>query len=305
MKNCRFCNSENINLISKDSKDYLTNDFFTLGKCNNCGIVFTDPIPNDLSNHYDTNYRKYNRLTMNVLSFFYKIRTKKWMKLFSNPERVLEIGCGNGMMLNEFKINGWEVSGVERNINVSNNAELNYGINLYTPDIYVIPNNFKFDLIILFQVLEHVDDIESLLKKLQLILNPNGKIIIGVPNFDSWQSKFGKNLWLHLDVPRHLQHFSLISLTTLLNRYNFKIVSTSMVSFEHDPFGWIQTLINKFTGTHNILLLGLMNIRKNNILYFVHLIFAIILVIPSILLSIISWFFKSGSNIEIVASKES
>ena len=304
MKNCRICNAENISVISTQSNDYFTNEKFRLSKCNNCGIVLTDPIPLNLSNHYDTNYRKYNSLTMSILSFFYKIRTRKWMKLYSKPGRVLEIGCGNGMMLNEFKINGWEVSGVERNINVTNNAELNYGINLYTPDLYVIPDHLKFDLIILFQVLEHVDDLDSLLNKLYLILNPNGKIIIGVPNYDSWQRKFGKNVWLHLDVPRHLQHFNLKSLSYLLKRYNFKISSSSMISFEHDPFGWIQTILNKFTGSHNILLLCLMNIRKNRLSYFIHLLFAIILLIPSIILSIVSWFFKSGSNIEIVVIKD-
>lgn len=305
MKNCRICNSENIKNVSTNSKDYLTSDNFSLCKCNNCGIVFTDPIPDNLSVFYDTNYRKYNRITMSVLSYFYKMRTKKWMRLFSNPGSVLEIGCGNGMMLNEFKIKGWEVTGVERNINVSNNAELNYGIKLYTPDIYAIPNNLKYDLIILFQVLEHVDDIHTLLNKLKLLLNENGKIIIGVPNFESWQSRFGKNLWLHLDVPRHLQHFSLRSLSYLLKMYNYNIISTSMISFEHDPFGWIQTIINRLTGTHNVLLLGLMNIRKNKFLYFIHFFLAIILLIPSLLLSLLSWIFGFGSNIEVVVRKES
>ena len=84
----------------------------------------------------------------------------------------------------------------------------------------------------------------------------------------------------------------------------FKISSSSMISFEHDPFGWIQTILNKFTGSHNILLLCLMNIRKNRLSYFIHLLFAIILLIPSIILSIVSWFFKSGSNIEIVVIKD-
>lgn len=304
MKNCRICNSENIKIFSDKSIDYLTNERFSLYKCHNCDVVLTDPIPVNLSNYYDTNYRKYNKITMSVLSFLYKKRTKKWIKLFPQKGKILEIGCGNGMMLNEFKNNGWNVTGVERNINVSNNAEINFGIKLYTPDVYVISDNEKFDLIILFQVLEHVDDIQLLLHKLNTILNDTGKLIIGVPNINSWQFSFGSNYWLHLDVPRHLHHFNINSLSILLNNYNFKIESISMISFEHDPFGWIQTILNKLTKSHNILLLNLMNIRKNYFIFFIHLFLAILLLIPSLILSFISWFFNTGSNIEIVACRK-
>jgi 2-polyprenyl-3-methyl-5-hydroxy-6-metoxy-1,4-benzoquinol methylase len=303
MKICRICDSEYLHEVSDCSKDYLTGNNFFLYKCDKCNIILTDPIPGNLSEYYDNNYRKYNKFTMSILSYLYKKRTNKWMKYFKNKGKVLEIGCGNGMMLNEFQINGWDVTGVERNINVSNNAELNYGIKLYTPDIFVIPDDEKYDLIILFQVLEHVDKIDPLLNKLQSLLSYKGKLIIGVPNISSWQYKFGKNYWLHLDVPRHLQHFNTNTLSTLLSRYNFNVQTTSMISYEHDPFGWVQTILNKITGTHNILLLNLMNIRKNNFIFLIHFILGILLIIPSLILSVVSWIFKSGSNIEIIAIK--
>ena len=103
----------------------------------------------------------------------------------------------------------------------------------------------RFDLLLLNQVLEHLTDPAPTLKALAGILKPEGKLIIGVPNFDSWQSTFGGNTWFHLDVPRHLHHFSLPSLSVLIGQSGLEIQNVSYASPEHDPYGWVQSALNR------------------------------------------------------------
>ena len=149
-----------------------------------------------------------------------------------------------------------------------------------------------------------MDDINVLFEKIDKLLSVNGRIVIGVPNHDSLQRRFGGSRWLHLDVPRHLQHFNIRSLELLVDRFDYSIKSVSMVSFEHDPFGWIQTIINRLSSTHNVLLLHLMRIRKNKLVLILNYFVSVLLLLPSLFLAVLSWMFKAGSNLEIIVGRK-
>ena len=67
---------------------------------------------------------------------------------------------------------------------------------------------------------------------------------------------------MHLDVPRHLNHFTKDSLNFYLDKLNLSIDSISYQSFEHDIYGWIQSLLNCLGFEKNLLLKFLMQINK-------------------------------------------
>jgi hypothetical protein len=127
------------------------------------------------------------------------------------------------------------------------------------------------------------------------MLKSDGKLIIGVPNFVSWQSVFGGNTWFHLDVPRHLHHFSLHSLAGLLRHQGFEIQSVSYASPEHDPYGWVQSMLNRIDSRQNRLTRLLMQIDSLNAINLLHLGMGCVLGLVAIPLSIVSWIARRGA----------
>jgi len=103
----------------------------------------------------------------------------------------------------------------------------------------------SFHLITLWHVLEHLADPGPVLQQLSGLLAPGGLLVIAVPNIGSLQARlFGAN-WFHLDLPRHLWHFSPWSLEPLWRSAGLQSVSESGLSAEQNPFGFVQSLLNR------------------------------------------------------------
>ncbi len=74
------------------------------------------------------------------------------------------------------------------------------------------------------------------------------RLVVAVPNFSSWQAKWSDADWFHLDPPRHLHHFSRDGLRQLVERTGFDCVSQHHFSLRQNPFGWIQSALNRMAG---------------------------------------------------------
>jgi SAM-dependent methyltransferase len=221
--------------------------------------------------------------------------------LFAQPGVALEVGVGDGLMLNALRSLGWRVIGNERTAEMASFAHRHLGLPVFAGDIDALQPAPHFDLIILFQVLEHIDDPLKMLKQLRTLLKPDGKLIIGVPNFESWQSSFGKSNWFHLDVPRHLFHYSPASLANCLSRADMEIEQVSHVSLEHDPYGWLQTILNRFDRQPNRLTRLLMRMDALDANGLANFVAVPLLGIASVELSALSWLFHRGALIEVIA----
>ena len=298
-ENCPACNFHKETHL-QNNLDYLTGKSFDIIKCTKCKNFFTDPVPSSLGNYYHDRYRKYNSLVLTVLRFFYTIKVKSWVKSFKGKNySALEIGCGDGFVLSILKNMGWKVLGVERDEKSVNHARNMQGIDVMSAPISENVFEKNFDLIVLFQVLEHVDRPVVLLNKCKKMLKTNGKMIISVPNIESWQAKLTKQNWMHLDVPRHLNHFTKDSLNFYLDKLNLSIDSISYQSFEHDIYGWIQSLLNCMGFEKNLLLKFLMKINVFSIHVLISIILSFLLIFPAIIISMISWIFSNGSIMQI------
>ena len=297
--NCKICKKNNFKLLYSNVVDPLTNKKFDINICD-CGFAQTKFLEKNIGDYYPKSYRDFNLITNLFLSFFYKQKIKKWSNYFKNAGSILEIGCGPGFMLKEFENLKWDIYGTERNKEQINIAKKNTKHLKVVNDIDDFKKNEKFDLIILFHVLEHVDDPIMMIEKIKKILKRNGILIISVPNLGSWQSLVFKNNWYHLDVPRHLFHFEKNNLLKLLNK-RFTLVNESFISFEHDPIGWLESFLNVFSKQKNFITKYLSSSIKLNIL---KLLICLVLFIPSILLSIISWKLKKGATVEFILRKD-
>lgn len=260
IERCIQCGNETPRYLYTN-QDYISGEGFRIMNCDQCGLSWTE-VPEsefDVSQYYPKEYYGKKNIRFNpVLEFLVKkFREYRANVIIKNttdsPGRVLDIGCGRGLMLGTLKKQGWETIGTEQSEISSQYAREVLGIPVkVTTDLKScnFPDN-HFDAISLWHVLEHFPDPVDTLREIQRILKPNGLLLIEVPNFSSWQAKVGQGQWFHIDSPRHLYHFTPESLITLLRGVGFSSFRKSTLSLEFGPFGMVQTLLNKFTTIPN------------------------------------------------------
>ena len=87
----------------------------------------------------------------------------------------------------------------------------------------------------------------------------------------------------------------------MLDKAGLQVNRIRFVSFEHDPYGWLQTMLNLVGLKQNRLTRILMQLDRPATNDLVHLISAGLLMLPSMLLALVSWFFGTGALIEVEA----
>ena len=158
---------------------------------------------------------------------------------------ILDIGCGRGLFLNIMSREGWRTKGVEFNAETAAYASSVYGIDVITvQDLVRIPDK-EFDVITMYHVLEHVERPDALLESCLRLLKDDGLLFVAVPNIASLQAAVGRSRWFHLDLPHHLYHFTTEGLIGLLRRKAFSVVALRHFDPEQNPYGWLQTLLNR------------------------------------------------------------
>lgn len=278
--------------------DYLSGQSFRIVTCAACSVSWTSPVPDDMNLYYPEQYRRYVPAVACALSLLYRWRVRHWCRAFIQPGAALEIGCGDGIMLDALRHRGWRVCGTERTEAMAQNAREKYGLQVYVPPDRPLPGRNAYDLIVMFQVLEHLADPVTALRDARELLTAEGRVIVGVPNFASWQARFGHAGWLHLDAPRHLVHFTPAGLATTAARAGLRLSGVRFSSPEHDPYGWIQTILNRWGGNENRLTKLLMGIAPWRIKD-VPTLFAVAILGPiSLILALTSWACGAGAIME-------
>lgn len=216
MIHCPLCEGES-RLIWKEKK-------YKVYRCKNCTVAFLHPVPKDTEYLYNEEYfRKwYIR--------YYNERKSYTERLFSLIERhlkkkgkLLDVGCGVGILLEVAKEKGWDVYGQEvapfavnycksRNFNIHNKP---------LPDLN-LPEH-SFDVITLFDVMAHLKDPVSYVNTCAKLLKPGGYLIIKTPYHSPFLfflanllSFTGKSRSL-LHIPAQIFHFNLQSLNSVLS----------------------------------------------------------------------------------------
>jgi 2-polyprenyl-3-methyl-5-hydroxy-6-metoxy-1,4-benzoquinol methylase len=159
------------------------------------------------------------------------------MPPFQVGARLLDFGCGSGAFLRRMHDQGWQVLGLDLCRAAVERVQRELGLSalvgtLPHPDL---PPE-SFDVITMWQSLEHVHQPLEVLEHAYRLLVPGGKLIVAVPNIDSAPFRWFGSAWFGLDLPRHLTHFSAATLRQMLERAGLWVEGVRMVRHS----AWLQ-----------------------------------------------------------------
>ncbi len=288
-------------------RDYVTREHFQILQCARCGFGLTDPVPLSMDPYYPTRYRRFNALAAFVLRRLYLRRVDGWHVRLAKPGVALELGSGTGWMLRALRERGWLAVGSERTASAAAAARDAAGAPMFVGDLSAIRDEPVLDLVVMFHVLEHLADPQAALATVARRVKPGGTLILGIPNIASWQARFSGPFWMHLEVPRHLCHFSPDAIERALAASGFRLTRIDFQSFEHDPFGWVQSTLDRLGFEQSLLvkLLARMQDRRSDVLT---TLVAVLLAIPlgalGLVLALASWRAGAGAVMEVWATRE-
>ena len=110
-----------------------------------------------------------------------------------------------------------------------------------------------FEAITFWHSLEHFRDPRAAVESASKLLAPGGTLLIAVPDAGGLQARASGAHWFHLDVPRHLFHFTRDALGSMLQQLGLGVKRSWHQEVEIDVFGWLQSPLNAFTATPNAL----------------------------------------------------
>lgn len=250
---CPVCGNNNY-LSHLFLEDYfLTKEKFTIIKCEKCGLLVTHPQPpaDTITKYYNsTKYISHSTRSKNFFDIFYGfIRNKtihskiKLINKYAKGKKLLDIGCATGIFLDACRKNGYQVEGIEPGEIVRQFATEKFNLNVYDVEYLKSYEPSTFDIITMWHVLEHVDDINERMSIINKILKVDGTALIALPNPSSYDAKYYKEHWAAYDVPRHLYHFSQNAFNTLAQKHSFKVID--ILPMQYDSY-YISLLSEKY-----------------------------------------------------------
>lgn len=218
-KNCPVCENNKVNFERE-----LNN--IKLLRCNECGFVYANLSKKRIeiaNSSYDETFSNiYNNYQSSFDQCWFEYIVRKIEKKVGKKGSVLDIGCGNGMLLSKFKKRGWTVAGLDFSPWAKIYAK-KIGFKLYSQslDTQKIPKN-RYDVIVCTSTLEHIEKPKEFLDDIYKILKHRGiAYFSGMPNYGSILVKLGVAKFESNKPPMHVSYFTPRSLNNVVRNSLF------------------------------------------------------------------------------------
>ncbi|EKE14774.1 MAG: methyltransferase type 12 [uncultured bacterium] len=247
-RNCEICGGFKNKRIYHQRFILPTQYYFHSGYdvviCEKCGFVYADNIPDQ--NFFEAYYKEMSKKSFYIKSKVFKKEKNSnyekemfkrlkysfscFKKYLKKDYRILDLGCYTGELMKILKDNGYSnLIGVDPSDYAVKVAKHRYGIRVIKASIFDdLKNLGKFDFVIINHVLEHIKNLNELLKKVRNMLNSDGKIYVETPDADNFFiSQSNKYLPEHQEAfqqfsVEHINFFTKKSTNNLLSINGFQ-----------------------------------------------------------------------------------
>lgn len=211
-------------------------------RCPACGVSTTDPRPSEaeLDRAYAGAYRPAaGRFSGFGDALLRRARGSLARRLdrIAPPGRILDVGAGDGALLDALRRAGREAVGVERRSNRPDVVEA---------DLDDLEGSWA--AVVFWHSLEHLPEPGAALERAAALLGPGGVLVVAVPNSASLQAQAFGQRWFALDLPRHLVHLTAAALLQRLRGLGLSLERVSYLRGGQVVFGWLDGLVGTLPG---------------------------------------------------------
>ena len=268
---CPICGQNQFGKVMTCTDHYATGESFDLCRCTNCNFMFTQnaPVESEIGRYYESpDYISHSDTHKGLMnSIYHKVRKHMLSEkagLVSRSSnltcgRILDIGTGTGYFADKMKREGWQVSAIEKSPQAREFAKEHFGLSVNPPETLFTLKEKSFDVITLWHVMEHLEQLNRTWETLNKILKDSGTLIVAVPNAVSYDAGKYKKAWAAYDVPRHLWHFTPTTIKTLASKHGFTMTERYPMPF--DAF-YVSMLSEKYMKKSNTFVRGLLTGTK-------------------------------------------
>ncbi|MEM7333744.1 MAG: class I SAM-dependent methyltransferase [Chloroflexota bacterium] len=234
---CNFCHQQDSTVIAR-GPDLLLDiaGDFKLVKCKKCGLIYQNPQLSfeELKKHYPDDYLPYRseanesqQSMLDRISQNHGIQRQCQRVINKRPSAgtILDVGCATGYFLKAMAEKGWTAKGVEPSAYASAYAREQLQLDVQTGVLADYQSEEKFDVITLWDVLEHVNDPLETLQQARQLLKPNGLIVISLPNPSGIEAALFGNYWVGWERPRHLFLFTPKLIQAYLEKTGYRFLT--------------------------------------------------------------------------------
>ncbi|HEX5928548.1 MAG TPA: class I SAM-dependent methyltransferase [Solirubrobacterales bacterium] len=211
-------------------------------RCPACGVATTAPWPSEaeLDRAYAGPYRPQGGRFSGVGDALLR-RARgslaRRVDRIAPPGRVLDVGAGDGALLDALGKFNREGMGLERRSGRSDVVEADLGA-----------MQGEWAAVVFWHSLEHLPEPGAALERAAALLVPGGVLVVAVPNSASLQARVFGDRWFALDLPRHLVHLTAAALQDRLRSLGLRIERVSYFRGGQVVFGWLDGLVASMPG---------------------------------------------------------
>lgn len=215
-----------------------TKDRFSVARCVTCQTLFIENPPHDTSALYDKSYFFGDESAGGYGSYddekeAMRATFERCLDIISNYQSsgaLYDVGAATGYFLDLARSRGFSVSGIDVSVVATREAQKK-GIEVATGAFESTTHNpASFDVVTLFDVLEHVPQPSALIKKVADMLAPGGILMGCTPDSMSVNARLLGKHWHLLFPPEHLVLLNDKSLRLLLDGHGFEVIWTGRIT---------------------------------------------------------------------------